>query len=58
MLHNVILMFFNCTFQVNNESALRFYQKFGFKETDVAKNYYKRITPNDAFILEKIVNED
>ncbi|CAD5206555.1 unnamed protein product [Bursaphelenchus okinawaensis] len=39
--------------QINNESALDFYQKFGFQKSGVAENYYKRIEPSSAYILEK-----
>ncbi|KAI1716216.1 acetyltransferase (GNAT) family domain-containing protein [Ditylenchus destructor] len=39
--------------QTNNESALDFYKKFGFDITGTVEKYYKRITPDDAYILEK-----
>lgn len=39
--------------QVNNESAIEFYKKFGFEVVDLKKNYYKRIEPADAYVLQK-----
>jgi N-alpha-acetyltransferase 50 len=39
--------------QVNNESAIAFYKKFGFEVIDLKKNYYKRIEPADALVLSK-----
>jgi len=38
---------------VNNESAIEFYKKFGFEVVDLKKNYYKRIEPADAYVLQK-----
>lgn len=42
--------------QVNNESAIEFYKKFGFEVVDMKKNYYKRISPADAYVLQKNLN--
>jgi len=39
--------------QVNNESAISFYQKFGFSIVETKKAYYKRIEPADAHVLQK-----
>ena len=39
--------------QVGNEDAKRFYERNGFKEVGVHENYYKKISPHDAWILEK-----
>lgn len=39
--------------QVNNQSALDFYMNFDFKIVQTEKQYYKRIEPSDAYILEK-----
>jgi len=39
--------------QVNNEDALAFYKNFGFEVVELAKNYYKRIEPADAYLVEK-----
>lgn len=41
--------------QINNETALDFYKKFGFNVVEVVQNYYKRIEPADAYVLEKNV---
>ncbi|OXA63684.1 N-alpha-acetyltransferase 50 [Folsomia candida] len=37
--------------QVNNESAISFYQKFGFSIVETKPAYYKRIEPADAHVL-------
>lgn len=39
--------------QVNNESAISFYQKFGFSIVETKPAYYKRIEPADAHVLQK-----
>jgi len=39
--------------QVSNEGAKKFYERHGFIEVDVHKDYYKRIIPHDAWVLEK-----
>jgi hypothetical protein len=39
--------------QVNNEGAIAFYKKFGFEVVDLKQNYYKRIEPADAYVLQK-----
>lgn len=44
--------------QVNNESAIEFYKKFGFEVVDLKKNYYKRIEPADAYVLQKNLKGD
>lgn len=36
---------------MNNEGAKRFYEKHGFKETELQKDYYKKIEPHDAWVL-------
>jgi ribosomal protein S18 acetylase RimI-like enzyme len=41
--------------QVNNESALSFYRLFGFDIVETKEQYYKRIEPADAHVLEKKV---
>lgn len=41
--------------QVSNEDAKRFYERHGFKEVGVHENYYKKITPRDAWILERLI---
>jgi ribosomal protein S18 acetylase RimI-like enzyme len=44
--------------QVNNESAIEFYKKFGFNIVETKEQYYKRIEPADAHVLEKFLKED
>ena len=39
--------------QISNEEAIGFYKKFGFEIVGKKENYYKRIDPPDAFILQK-----
>lgn len=39
--------------QVNNEDAINFYKKFGFDIVETKEQYYKRIEPADAYVLEK-----
>ncbi|EDR11528.1 uncharacterized protein LACBIDRAFT_290968 [Laccaria bicolor S238N-H82] len=39
--------------QVSNEGAKKFYERHGFIEVDVHKDYYKKIVPHDAWVLEK-----
>lgn len=39
--------------QVNNEGAIDFYKKFGFEIVETKQNYYKRIEPADAHVLQK-----
>lgn len=42
--------------QVNNESAIEFYKKFGFEIVETKQKYYKRIEPADAHVLQKTLN--
>lgn len=39
--------------QVNNESAIDFYKHFGFEIIETKKQYYKRIEPAEAHVLQK-----
>lgn len=39
--------------QVNNETALSFYKKFGFQVISTAVEYYRRLEPSDAYLLER-----
>lgn len=39
--------------QVSNTDAIAFYERFGFRIIDRKENYYKRIEPADAFVLQK-----
>uniref|UniRef100_A0A336L500 N-terminal methionine N(alpha)-acetyltransferase NatE n=1 Tax=Culicoides sonorensis TaxID=179676 RepID=A0A336L500_CULSO len=43
--------------QVNNESAIEFYKKFGFEIVETKQKYYKRIEPADAHVLQKTLNK-
>lgn len=47
-----LLLFFRHV-QLNNDSAIKFYKKFGFEIVETKKHYYKRIEPADAYVLEK-----
>lgn len=38
---------------MNNDSAIEFYTKFGFKIVETKEHYYKRIEPADAHVLQK-----
>lgn len=38
---------------MNNQSAIEFYKKFGFEIVETKQQYYKRIEPADAHVLEK-----
>lgn len=42
--------------QVNNESAIEFYKKFGFEIVETKQKYYKRIEPADAHVLQKTLH--
>jgi len=42
--------------QTSNHDAKRFYERHGFIEVGLQKNYYKRISPHDAWVLEKILH--
>lgn len=37
---------------VDNRVALRFYESFGFSILGRVRNYYRKITPNEAYILQ------
>nr|CAG4643527.1 EOG090X0ED2 [Ilyocryptus agilis] len=39
--------------QVNNDTALSFYKKFGFQIVSTAVEYYRRLEPCDAYLLER-----
>lgn len=41
--------------QVSNMDGKRFYERHGFKEVGVHENYYKKIQPRDAWILERMI---
>lgn len=39
--------------QVNNDSAINFYKNFGFEIAEEKENYYKKIEPANAYVLQK-----
>jgi hypothetical protein len=39
--------------QISNETALSFYKKFGFEIISTATEYYRRLEPCDAYLLER-----
>jgi len=40
--------------QVSNDDAKKFYERHGFVEVGIHKDYYKKISPHDAWVLEKV----
>ena len=42
---------------MNNEDAINFYKNFGFDIVETKQQYYKRIEPADAYVLEKRLKE-
>ena len=43
--------------QVSNPSAKAFYERHGFKELAIYENYYKKLVPHDAWVLERTLIE-
>jgi ribosomal protein S18 acetylase RimI-like enzyme len=41
--------------QVSNGEAKRFYERHGFEEISVHENYYKKIQPRDAWVLQRAI---
>ncbi len=39
--------------QTSNEEAITLYRKFGFDISETIKDYYKRISPPDCYVLSK-----
>ena len=39
----------------SNVDAISLYQKFGFEITDTIREYYKRLSPPDCYVLSKEV---
>jgi len=39
--------------QVSNTTAKAFYERHGFAQVDVVQDYYKKIEPRDAWLLER-----
>ncbi|XP_022225888.1 probable N-acetyltransferase san [Drosophila obscura] len=44
--------------QINNDGAIEFYKKFGFEIVDTKEQYYKRIEPADAHVLQKALRRN
>jgi len=42
--------------QVSNPEAKKFYERHGFEEVEIHKNYYKKISPHDAWVLERVLS--
>jgi len=43
--------------QINNETALAFYKKFAFEIISTTTDYYRRLEPSDAYLLERKFNK-
>lgn len=39
--------------QISNEAGKTFYERQGFKEVSVQQNYYRKLIPHDAWVLER-----
>lgn len=39
--------------QTSNKGAKVFYERHGFKEISIHPNYYKKIVPHEAWVLER-----
>jgi hypothetical protein len=44
--------------QTTNEDAKQFYLDNGFVQTEIIRDYYKRIEPPDCFLLKKSLKDD
>lgn len=53
MWYDFIAYLFPSHVQVSNDDALEFYQKFGFRSVGTKEQYYKRIEPPHAHVLQK-----
>lgn len=40
--------------QISNTAGKAFYERHGFKEAGIHKDYYQKIEPRDAWVLEKV----
>jgi len=43
--------------QTSNTDARRFYERHGFKEVGKVDDYYKKLEPHDAWILERFLDQ-
>lgn len=43
--------------QVNNQDAIKFYERHGFSKVSTAENYYKKVEPTDAYLVERRVRD-
>eukprot|EP00045_Choanoeca_perplexa_P005495 m.46461 g.46461 ORF g.46461 m.46461 type:complete len:99 (-) comp13154_c0_seq3:101-397(-) len=43
--------------QIDNDDAIAFYKKFDFKIAETVEDYYKRVDPSSAYVLEKVIRE-
>jgi len=44
--------------QISNTDARKFYEREGFKVTSEVKDYYKKITPADAWLMEREITPE
>ena len=44
--------------QVSNEQAKNFYTSHGFEQVGIQQDYYKKIVPHDAWVLEMVFRRD
>ena len=44
--------------QVSNEQAKNFYTSHGFEQVGIQQDYYKKIVPHDAWVLEMVFRKD
>ena len=44
--------------QTSNDDAKQFYLGNGFVQTEIIRDYYKRIEPPDCFLLKKSLKDD
>jgi len=51
-IYSCFIIFFRHV-QISNETALSFYKKFGFEIISTATEYYRRLEPCDAYLLER-----
>jgi len=44
--------------QVSNQQAKKFYTSHGFEQVGIQTDYYKKIVPHDAWVLEKVFRRE